>query len=78
MNYTELSLAELRALAKEKKISGYSTLKKQELAERLAASENAPAPKADAPAKAVSKPETTAAPAKAGVKSEAAPAKAEA
>ena len=85
MNYTELSLAELRALAKEKKISGYSTLKKQELAERLAASENAPAPKADAsapktgaPAKAVTKPETAAAPAKAGVKSEAASVEAEA
>ena len=50
MNYTEMSLAELRALAKERKIGGYSTMKKQELAERLAASENAPAPKVDAPA----------------------------
>ena len=36
--YSQLSIAELRALAKERKISGYSALRKQELIDALTAS----------------------------------------
>ena len=38
--YSQLSIAELRALAKERKISGYSALRKQELIDALTASDN--------------------------------------
>ncbi len=39
--YDELSIVQLKALAKEKQISGYSTMKKQELLEQLKAKETA-------------------------------------
>ena len=41
--YSELSLAELRALAKERKIGGYSTLRKSELVDLLSQGDSAPA-----------------------------------
>ncbi len=39
-SYEKLSIAELRAIAKEKRISGYSAMKKQELVEHLTAAES--------------------------------------
>ncbi len=41
-SYEKLSIAELRAIAKEKRISGYSAMKKQELVEHLTAAEAQP------------------------------------
>ena len=60
--YSQLSIAELRALAKERKISGYSALRKQELIDALTASDNGStsveqkAPEAAAPAEKAAKP----------------------
>ncbi|MBQ2032687.1 MAG: transcription termination factor Rho [Lachnospiraceae bacterium] len=59
--YSQLSIAELRALAKERKISGYSALRKQELIDALTASDNGStsveqkAPEAAAPAEKAAK-----------------------
>ena len=61
-NYSDMSLADLRLLAKEKKISGYSALRKQELVDMLSRETNDSTDVENQPAKNSEKTDKTEAP----------------